>query len=259
MNTSEPPIAGESLPTSETIQVLEKHVSVRRFRSEPVSDAALWAVLLAGRRAPSSSNLQTYSIVAVRDPQTRAELGVLAGNQSHVADAPVVLAVCADLSRAARACELHGSVIVGDTLEMGIVAVVDATLAGMSVALAAESIGLGYVMIGGMRNRPLEIARLLHLPHRAFVVFGICLGWPADRPEQKPRLPEAAVIHFERYTEGQVDPLLKAYDATLSNHYESVGKAAEEAAWTQRVAEDFSRPRREHLRAALETLGFPLM
>lgn len=236
---------------SETIQVLEAHVSVRKFRPDAVPDDLLMTVLRAACRAPTSSGIQGYSIVVVRNPERRRELSVLAGNQAHVAEAPVVLAVCADLSRPRRACEMHGLPFAGRNMEIGLVSAVDAALAGMSAMLAAESVGLGCVMIGGMRNKPIETARLLRLPEGAFVVFGMCVGWPLDRPPLRPRLPDDGAIHFEQYDASRTDAVLRAYDKVYA--------AAQSGAhtWTAKIARDFSQARRADLRACLAELGVP--
>lgn len=234
---------------SETIAVIESHVSVRRFLTDPVPDDLLMTILRTACRAPTSSNLQAYSLLAIRDADTRRQLSVLAGNQPHVAETPVLLAICADLSRARRACERHGRPFAGETMEMGLVAVVDAALAGMCAMLAAESVGLGCVMIGGMRNKPLEIARLLELPAGAFVVFGMCLGWPIERPALRPRLPQDGAIHFERFDASRTDAILQAYDLLLAEKQDG------SLPWTAKIARDFSLPRRADLRACLAELG----
>jgi nitroreductase len=236
---------------TETIRVLESHVSVRRFRPEPIADDLLMSVIRAACRAPTSSGLQAYSLIVIRDQEKRRRLSVLAGNQAHVAETPTLLAVCADLSRARRACEMHGVPFAGENMEIGMVAVVDAALVGMSVMLAAESAGLGCVMIGGMRNKPVEVARLLELPAGAFVVFGMCLGWPLDRPALRPRLPQDGAIHFEEYDASRTDAVLQNYDRLLAE------QSAGTLTWTARIASDFSRPRREELRGCLAALGLP--
>jgi|ERR1035438_397080 nitroreductase len=234
---------------SETIRVLESHVSVRKFRPEAVPDDLLMTVIRAACRAPTSSGIQAYSLIVIRDAERRRILSGLAGDQAHVAETPVLLAVCADLSRARRACEMHNMPFVSENMEIGMVAIVDAALAGMSVMLAAESAGLGCVMIGGMRNKPVEIARLLHLPAGAFVVFGMCLGWPLDRPAMRPRLPADGAIHFEQYDSSKTDAVLQAYDHLLAE--QSGGTLT----WTAKIARDFSRPRRADLRDCLAALG----
>jgi len=242
---------------SETMCVLESRVSIREYADLEVEDAALNAVLHAGCRAPTASNLQAYSVVVVRDSSRKQQLAVLAGNQEHIAKAPVFLAFCADLSRVRRACDIHERPAEAlSTMDMGLTGVIDASLAGMAMMLAAESLGLGCVMIGGVRNSPIEIAQLLALPKSAFVAFGMCIGWPKGQPAQKPRFPIDGVVHQEQYDESTRDQILLRYDGMLADHYDAQSRPADRTAWTRRVAEDFSRPRRTHLRESLRTLGF---
>lgn len=242
--------------SSETIELLHKRGSVRSYAPDPVSDEMLTAILEAARRAPTSSNLQAYSLIVVRDSGTRRILSEYAGNQRHVVEAPVFIAICADLSRVAQACQMQEKNLVGDTLEMGLVATIDAALVGMCATLAADSLGLGSVMIGGMRSRPLEVAELLNLPNRAYVVFGLCVGWPAQRQPPKPRHPAEAVVHFERYEPSDQVRALQAYDGRLAAHYRVGGKPTSPDSWTGCTGREFSKPRRANLRADLARLGF---
>src|SRR3546814_1831639 len=89
--TDTPAFAGD-LPTSETIRLLHDRVSVRRYTDHPVDDAHVEAILRAAFRAPTSSNIQSYSVVVVREPETLARLSVVTSNQRHVAREPVFLA-----------------------------------------------------------------------------------------------------------------------------------------------------------------------
>src|SRR5258708_15765336 len=103
--------------SSETIRVLEDHVSVRKFRPDPVAPECLELILRAACRAPTSSNLQAYSLVLVNDTGTRGQLAGLAGNQKHVNDAPVFIAVCAVLSKAEQASSPHAATFHLTTLQ----------------------------------------------------------------------------------------------------------------------------------------------
>jgi FMN reductase (NADPH) len=241
----------------EAIATLNRHVSMRRYTDRPVDDDTLHTLLEAARRAPTSSNLQAYSLLVVRDAATKAQLAHLAGDQRWVAEAPVFVAICADISRLAAAANMHGAALARNT-ELTLVAAIDAALVGMSACLAAESLGLGTVMIGGIRNHVVEAAQLLGLPQGAFIAFGLCIGWPDDsqRPPLKPRLPAELVVHHERYQAGDLAPALAAYDAALAAHYRGEGRGSPDDAWTGVIARGFSTPRRPELRAALETLGF---
>lgn len=242
--------------TSETIDLLLNRVSVRNYRDEAVSEAQVEAVLRAAFRAPTSSNIQAYSVVVVRNAAARQRLSVATGNQAHVAEAPVFLAFCADLTRMEEALRRHGKDLEDNNLEVGLVSTIDAALVGMSAYLAADSLGLKGVMIGGVRNNPDVVAEILGLPHRVYCVFGMCLGWPADAPQQKPRMDYGAVVHHERYRQDGQAEALDGYDAALAEHYGSVGKKTTPDSWTREIATKFHPPRREKLRQTLKEMGF---
>ena len=57
-----------------------------------------------------------------------------------------------------------------------------------SLVTAAESESLGICYIGGIRNNPGPVSALLRLPQGVYPVFGLCLGYPDQDPEIKPRL-----------------------------------------------------------------------
>lgn len=243
---------GESASVLET---LGRHVSIRQYQERDISEETLEQLWAAAQRAPTSSNMQAYSLVVVRDRARKERLAELAGGQRHVAECPVFTAICADVRRLQRACERHGERLAQNT-ENTLVATIDAALLGMSLCLAAESIGLGAVMIGGMRNRPAEVAAELALPSGVYVTFGLCLGWPAEAPPQKPRLPLSSIVHREQYDDGALDAALGEYDAALAAHYRDEGRKSPDAAWSGVVARGFGRPRRGDLRQRLEELGF---
>ncbi|MFN4089789.1 MAG: NADPH-dependent oxidoreductase [Alphaproteobacteria bacterium] len=255
-----PTAPADDLPTSETIRLLHGRVSVRRYTDRPVDDAHVEAILRAAFRAPTSSNIQSYSVVIVRDADTLKRLSVVTSNQRHVAQAPVFLAFCADMERIQAAMEAYGHDIDHNNLEMGLVSSVDAALVGMSASLAAESLGLQGVMIGAVRNDAAETARILGLPHRVYCVYGMVLGWPAEAPPQKPRMPLDAVVHYERWGERRsarsMEEAVAAYDAELAAHYRGHGRATNDDSWTADVAKKFSVRPRQKLRGDLAGQGF---
>jgi nitroreductase len=241
---------------SETINHLHNRVSVRKYSSDSVSTEIIDVVLSASFRAPTSSNIQAYSVVVVRDQDTKDKLSILTGNQKHVATTPVFLAICADLTSMEGALARHGHDMEDNNLEIGLVSTIDATLVGMSAYLAADSLGLHGLMIGGVRNDVKAVAEVLGLPPRVYCVFGMCLGWPAETPQQKPRMPFENIVHLEKYDTSKRDAQLDAYDKALAEHYRSSGKDTTDASWTDDIDNKFSEPRRENLRSGLKDLGF---
>lgn len=242
--------------TSETIRALHNRVSVRKYTDQPVTNEAVEAVLRAAFRAPTSSNIQSYTVVVVRDPDTLAKLAAIAGNQRHVAVAPVFLAFCADMTRVEHAMKLHGHTLDDNNLEVGLVSSVDAALVGMAAYIAAESIGLQGLMIGAVRNDAVATAQVLGLPKRVYCVFGMCLGWPAEKPAQKPRMDIASTIHYEKYDTEKALATLPAYDAALAAHYESTGRPTTPDSWTHDMDKKFHARLRDKLREQLRTQGF---
>ncbi len=236
---------------------LNNHVTIRFYNGEPIPEEMLTTILEAARRSPTSSNMQTYSIIVVRDPQTRKELARIANNQKHIETCEVFIAFCADIHRLETVAQIHG-VEMATNLETTLVSSIDAALVGMSVQTAAESFGLGGVMIGAIRNDPQAAADLLGLPKGVYVVYGMCLGWPDPErlPPQKPRLPADLVIHHERYDQRSQEEGIRAYDTALAAHYDSLGSNTDEAAWSGPIARRLENPPRPLLRATLEAMGF---
>ena len=243
------------METTSTLDVQKKHVTVRSFTNKPIPEEMLTRILAAARRSPTSSNMQAYSIIAVKDPDVKRELAVLAGNQKHVETCPVFLAFCADLHRLKFVCDLH-DVEMTNNLETFVMSTIDAALVGMSVQTGAESLGLGAVMIGAMRNNPSEVAKLLGLPAGVYVTFGMCLGWPENIPPQKPRLPVELVIHQEKYDTSDPISQIEAHNDELAQHYVSLGKNLSPDAWSGVIARNLSRPLRTNLKKTLEEMGF---
>ncbi|HSH02242.1 MAG TPA: nitroreductase family protein [Anaerolineae bacterium] len=238
-------------------QTLSHHRSVRSFTGDPVPDEMLHTILDAARRSPTSSNMQTYSIIIVRDPDVRQKLAVLAGNQSHITDCDVFVGFLADINRLGLAMQLHDQTL-APSLELSLVATIDAALVGMSVQTAAESFGLGAVMIGGMRNHPQEVAHLLGFPPGVYMVYGMSIGWPkspTDPDNLKPRLPAQLVIHHEQYDQTDPLPLITEYDAQLAEFY-GHDRNQHPAAWSGPIASRLNQPKRPHLRPTLTNMGF---
>lgn len=243
-----------STPVTDTML---NHVSIRKYNGDPIPNGMLNTILEAARRSPTSSNMQAYTFVVVRNQETKDKLAVLAGNQKHINTCDVFIAICADVHRLEFACDMHDTSL-HKNLENFLVSSVDAAIAGMSLATAAESFGLGTVMIGGMRNHPKDVAEVLNFPDGVYCVYGLCIGVPdADKiPPQKPRLPKNLVIHHETYNHSDPTDDITAHDTELAEHYRKLGRNLNDAAWSGVMADKFSKPKRQAMRQTLEDMGF---
>jgi nitroreductase len=250
-------------PWNEVIATILAHRSVRAFLPDPLPEGTLERLVAAASSASTSSNLQTWSVVAVEDPARKARLAELGARQKHIAECPLYLVWCVDHSRLHLAAQERQMVLEGlDFLEPYIVGVVDASLAAQNAAIALESLGLGFVYIGGMRNHPEEVAATLGLPPHVMALFGMCVGYrDPDRPaDVKPRLPQQAVLHREQYSTEAHSAAFVEYDARLVEFQREQGMR--ETPWTElvtnRVHTAQSLHGRDRIREALQTLGFPV-
>lgn len=243
------------------LEHLLQHCSVRAYDAKrEVSDDVLFQAVAAGQSASTSSNLQVWSVIAVRDQAKRDRFAELAGGQKHISQAPLFLAWVLDLSRLRRIGQTVDSPTSGtDYLELYTVGAVDVALAAQNAVTALESMGLGIVYIGGMRNHPEEVAKELGLPQGCMVLFGMCVGYPdpAVPADIKPRLPQSSVLHMEQYgTTSEADDV-SGYDARIVAYQVQQGRS--DTPWsrtaTKRVRGPESLTGRHRLREALENLG----
>ncbi|MGC8470028.1 MAG: NADPH-dependent oxidoreductase, partial [Acetobacteraceae bacterium] len=239
------------------------HRSIRHFLPRDLPPNTLETLIAAAQSAATSSNLQLWSVVAVREKARKSRLAHLAGAQGFIDQAPLMLVWLADLHRLETFAALRGQPVTGTLyLEEFMVGLIDAALAAQNTLLAAESLGLGGVYVGAIRNHPVAVARELALPPRVFAAFGMAIGWPdrAAGEDVKPRLPHTVVLHHETYRPAQDDAPIAAYNATLRAFQRE--QAMRPIDWTQqcidRVRDAAALRERETMRDSLAALGFPL-
>jgi len=240
---------------SPVIQLQRRHSSVRRYTDAPIAQELLATLIRAGQGAPSSSFIQAYSVVRVTRPAARSAIARAAGNQPWVEQAAELLIFCADLRRVDRACRRNGLGALEGWTEHSLAAVVDLSLMAQNVLLAAESVGLGGVFIGGIRNDPQTVVDQLGLPHLVAPVFGLCLGWPAEVPEVKPRQPLELVLHDDVYREPDA-AVMDAYDQLMATYYAARSDNARRSDWSETTAKATQGKKREHMLAFLRDRGF---
>jgi len=262
--------ATSAISPSPTLEILLRHKSVRNFLPQKLPEGSLEAIIAAAQSAATSSNLQTWSVVAIQDPENKEKAATLCGDQDFIRQAPLFLIFCADLNRLTKVSEQHG--LRGEGLEfteMFLMASLDAGLAGQNATVAAEALGLGACYVGAARNRPVELAELLRLPERVFALFGVAVGIPdLEQPAAKikPRLPQREVLHWESWArkDSQGDEQaenLKSYDVTLAS-FNAGEKREGVPAWTQRSARRIETVESLHgrhvLKDVLQQNGFQL-
>jgi len=257
---------GFTLPdvSNGTLDILFSHRSVRAYLPNSIPEGTLETLVTAAQSASSSSNLQAWSVIAVEDKDRKARLAALANNQKHILQAPLFLIWVLDLARLDALAKERGHTAEGlSYTESFLVGAVDTSLAAQNAVIALESLGLGTVYIGAIRNKPIEVAKELGLPPNSFPLFGLVVGKPdhSVQSDIKPRLPQQNVLFREQYAWDEAQRAgIAAYDERIKSFQRE--QNVPELAWSEqalkRVKDAPTLHGRERLRDALKTLGFGL-
>jgi nitroreductase len=243
---------------NEVNSLLQSHRSIRKYKDEPIPDEVLADILKSAQWAPSSHHIQAYSIIVIKNKETKKKLSAVAAGQKYVESCPVFLVFCADFYRLKLVSDMYGTPFEVDEVENLLVGAVDTALVAENVFIAAKSYGLGGVMIGGIRNNLNEAKLVLNLPPYTFPVMGMCLGYPDQDIWQKPRLPQSVVVHQEQYHTEQMLEGLQEYEQITADYYNRRTNGLRTEGWTKHMSSYLSKPRRPDVTSFIKSQGFQI-
>ncbi len=192
--------------------VILNHRSIRKYKSDKISEDILDIILKAGIRASNTGNMQAYSIIVTQDENKKAELLPLHFNQEAVEQAPLILTFCADLNRFTKWCKLRKAKPVYDNFLWFYTASIDAVITAQNCALAAEAEGLGICYMGTTNYTAERIIEVLNLPKGVIPVTTLTIGYPDETPYLTDRLPDKAVVHYETYKDFTDEDINSIYE-----------------------------------------------
>jgi nitroreductase len=182
------------------MELLNKHVSIRKFKTRPIDLNMLESILYAGTRASTTGNMQTYSMIITLDETKRKKLAPFHFNQKVVTEAPVLVTFIADFNRFSLWCKINNAEPGYANFISFFTAAIDALLVAQNVCIAAEYHGLGICYLGTTTYNAREIIAELELPKLTFPVTTVAIGYPAESPGLNDRIPLKGVIHYEKYS-----------------------------------------------------------
>jgi len=211
---------------------LLNHMSIRKYQDKPISREAEDKIIKCAQMAPTSSHFQAYTIIEVKDQEKKNFLAEVAGGQKWVTEAPLVLLFCADLNRGKKYYEGTDKAVFSNT-ECYTVAVIDASLAMQKAFIAAQSLGLGGVVVGGIRNDVEALSNKFKLPDMVAPLYLLCLGYPDETPGLKPRLPQEEIHKIDYYDDRKQDQLIDEYNETVKEYYVKRTNGKTQDRWTE--------------------------
>ncbi|MGM0653005.1 MAG: nitroreductase family protein [Bacillota bacterium] len=195
------------------LDAIKDRRSIRKYKSDPVSEKDLGQIIEAARLAPSGTNRQPWRFVLLN---SESEKQKIAGTvvQSFVLEAPSIFVCCLDRKAYTRDMvkkrmkELVQMNVVSeeaagyiykrnmpDTVDDVVIpagAYVDLGIAVEHMVLTAEALGLGSCWV--RLFNPQQVQEALGLPDQIEVVALLPVGYPAESPSPRPRFSREEIM-----------------------------------------------------------------
>ncbi len=195
---------------------LDNRRTIRNYTQEPISDELLNKLFEQAFRSSNTGNMQTYSVVVIRNAERKQALAPAHFGQKMITEAPIVLTFCADYNRFSAWCEQRKAEPGYDNVQSFVCAMIDATIAAQTFAVAAEAAGLGICYLGTTTYNADKIVNALELPRLVMPIITLTVGYPADMPAMTDRLPVSGLIHnetYKPYTPADIDAMYAEKEA----------------------------------------------
>lgn len=186
--------------------------TVRAYSDREVPQELIDDLLLKASHAPTTGNMQLYSVVQTRSEEMKERLAPAHFNQPQVKGAQVVLTFCADFNRFSRWCEERKAEPCYDNLQSFVAAFIDTIAFAQQFNTLAELSGLGCCWLGTTTYNAPQIAEILGLPSLVVPVITLTVGYPATPGGEVGRLPLEAIVHHETYAPYTADAIDRMYE-----------------------------------------------
>ncbi len=231
--------------------------TVRSYSDRPVDDKMIVDMLEQASHAPTTGNMQLYSVIVTRDADEKARLAPAHFNQPSVMGCQVVLTFCADYNRFVRWCEASDAVPGYNNFQSFMTAVIDTVIVAQQFCTIAEMAGLGCCYLGTTTYNAPMISEALNLPSMVVPVVTLTVGWPQGETQVSDRIATDAFVHFGRYEDYSPERIKEIYAEkearedskkfVAENGKQSLAQVFTDVRYTREASEHFSRVYMAHI------------
>lgn len=222
---------------NDVIKTMLNHRSIRKFKNIPLSQEHIKIIVHAAQMAPTSFQLQPFTIIGVTDPNLKKKVAELSTNVDAINQCGYLFIFCLDLYRIMVPATPEEKEKMKYNLSLTYfiqTTMVSAGIALQNANLAAESLGLGTVILGGINNALPDLDEWLDLPEYVIPLAGLAVGVPDEEPEQKPRLPQEAIF-FENKYDCNLREKVEEYDKEIEEYYQQRTNNNQITNWSQKI------------------------
>jgi nitroreductase len=251
---------------NETIKLIKKRTSLRKYAAEPISKEHLDIILESAMRAPTAGNMMCYSIIVVEDPAKKEILSHTCDEQPFIAKAPVVLIFAADyqkwydfyrISEVDKFCLENGRELYKPSEASLMLAMEDAVIAAQNAVVAAESLGIGSCYIGDIMEQYEKHKEILNLPDFVFPAAMLCLGYYPEGFDQAPRerFDRKYVVftdEYKRLSDEEITDMFNGLEGRFNPKNTYNAKNYAQMHYSFKTGSDFSKEMARSVREALK-------
>jgi nitroreductase len=202
--------AGDGAENNDTLKTIQNLRTIHgNFNDKQIPADQVNQVLQASIRAANASNMQTYSIIVVKDKNKMKSVCGYTGSCMFV--------YCVDYNRLKKTAGYLGYDFYMNDVTAFITGSMNAMLAAQTAVIAAKSIGIDSLLTNGLHRGDIERQwGILGLPEKdCFPLISLVLGYTDEEPSKKGRLDGPGVFHDEEYhnlSEEEIQNIIARYD-----------------------------------------------
>ncbi len=205
------------MESSNLLNLILGRTSIRDFdKNRKVSENVLKEILLAGIRAPSAGNIQPRTFIVVKDDAVKERLYELCEEQAFMKDAPVWIVICLDLHHHMKAAKLTGAEYDFTGVLPYTFGVLDAALSLENLVIAADSLGLGSVIVGSVIEHPQKVKEILKLPEHCLALSVLCIGYPRKKLGIREKWNYNVIVCEDHYKDIEADDVSDYWKKLMS-------------------------------------------
>ncbi len=182
--------------------------SIRKFMDADVTMDQIGAIIDAGRFAPCAGNIQNWRFILIKNQSVKEKVAEAAYQQHWIAEAPVVIVVCAVVDKLEQYYGVRGE---------RLYSIQNCSAAIENMILTIHSFGLGSCWVSAFDETMLR--RALEIPEDVRPQAILPIGHPDEQVPEPPNYTAEDVTFFEKY-----DNKVGNFDNVLIN-FNIVGKA----------------------------------
>jgi nitroreductase len=206
----------ETQAVNDTIRTINSLRTIHgNFTEQDIPDSKIQLILKSCIRAANASNMQTYSIIVVKDRDKMKKVCTYSGS--------CMLLFCVDYTRLKACAKSLGHTYYPDNTTNFITGSTNTILAAQTAVIAARSLGIDCLLTNGIHRGDMErVWKILDLPqNNCYPLIALVMGYPTEEPAfKKGRLDGAGIFHYGKYhhlTQGDIDEIVRKTDDKQSH------------------------------------------